>query len=442
MKLKEIILIIAGSLMIGSVIYGQDRDMGDDPERCRINLSTYTEFFNQGNFKDAITAWRWCFNNCPGSTRNIYINGVDIIEYYIENAPDDKTKETYIDTLMMVYDQRIKYYDQKSMVLGRKAIALLKHRPAELVEAYEIMKKSFDVGGNQTEFHVLGYYKNIAVVLFENDVLNAEEIVTLYSEITDVLNFQIENSDDKNRTSRVEAVKERVEELFVNSNAADCDAIISLFGPQLKNNPEDIELAKKIIDLLDRGEGDECKGDLYMKAAIIVYNDEKTAGAALSIAQSYFRKNESEKAEEFYLEAIELEEDDLRKADIYYELALLYFGQLNQYPRARSTVRNTISINPNHGRAYMLIGRIYAAGGRDCGETSFERKAIWWVVVDQFVRARNIDPSVMDDANEFITRYSANFPTQEEGFWEDVHEGDTFTVGCWINEKTTVRYLK
>ena len=428
------------SILISGASFAQDGDMGENPEMCRINLSTYTEFFNQGNMKDAMTSWRWCYHNCPASTRNIYIHGVNIMEYFIENAKDETIKQAYIDTLMMVYDNRIKYFKQESMVLGRKGITLLKHRPNELVEAYNIFKKSFEIGGNDTEFHVLGYYYNIAVVLFSNNFINAEEVVKLYSDLTDALDFQIINSTDTGRTDRIVAVKERIEELFVNSGAADCPAIIKLFGPMLKADPENHELAKKIVNLLDRGKTDDCQlDDLYLTAAVVVYNNEKTARSAHSIAQGFFKRNEPIKAEKYYLEAIEMETDNIRKADLHYELALLYFSQLNQYQRARNSARNATNHNPNHGRAYILIGRAYAAGGSGCGETTLEKKALWWVVVDQFIKARNVDSSVSPQANELISRYTQHFPTSEEIFWENYDIGQSFTVGCWINETTTIR---
>jgi tetratricopeptide (TPR) repeat protein len=440
MEIKRFFAVMTISIIFSGLSYAQDGDLGNDPESCRINLSTYTEFFNQGNLKDAMTAWRWCFNNCPASTRNIYINGVNIMEYYIENAEDEETKQAYIDTLMMVYDNRIKYFGQEGMVLGRKGITFLKHRPQEIVQAYEIFEKAFNVGGKDTEFNVLGYYYNLAIILFTHDMLDAERVVELYSEISDVLNEQIENAEDENRKSRIKEVLDRVEELFVKSGAADCIAIIKLFGPQLDAKPGDVDLARKIVNLLDQGEGDECQSDeLYMKAAVIVYNNEKTARAAHSLAQYFFKRNMPQDAEKYYNEAIEMEEDNQSKADMYYELALLYFNQMNQYQRARNTAKSAIANNPNHGRAYILIGRAYAAGGTGCGETTLEKKALWWVVVDQFVKARNVDSSVTSQANELINRYSQYFPTQEEIFWENYEVGQSFTVGCWINETTTIR---
>ena len=49
---------------------------------------------------------------------------------------------------------------------------------------------------------------------------------------------------------------------------------------------------------------------------------------------------------------------------------------------------------------------------------------------------------VIREANELIGRYSGSFPTQEEGFWVNVAEGQTVTIGCWIGETTTARYIK
>ncbi len=442
MKQLSIITILTISIFVHGTINAQDRNMGKHPDECRMNLSTYTEFFNQGNITDAYKAWRWCIEYCPASTRNLYIHGVDIIEFFIEEAEDEETRQTYIDTLLMIYDMRIEYFGQEVMVLGRKANALLTHRPTELVEVYKILKKAYKIGGSETPFATLGTYKNVAVVLYSNNLLESEDIVNLYTEITDILNYQIKNADDETSADRIKAVKERVEELFVNSGAADCHTIIRLFTPQFKKDPKNVELAEKIIMLLNRGDSDECQlDDLYLKAAEVLYKDEKTVRAAHALAQSYFKRNEPRQAEKFYKEAIEMAEESELKADLHFELGLLYFSQLEQYPIARNHARSAISHNPNHGRAHMLVGRIYAAGGRDCGETVVERKALWWVVVDQFERAKRVDPSIAEEADRLINRYTRNFPTQEEGFWEDVHKGETFTVKCWINETTRVRFI-
>lgn len=439
MKMKVFFPVLITGMLMSSVLFAQDNSYGDDPETCRINLSTYTEFFNQKNYKDAMPAWRWCFVNCPASTKNIYIHGTTIVEYFIGTQTDEVAKQAYVDTLMMVYDNRITYFNQKALVLGRKGNSMLKYRPDQVKEAHDVLEESFNLGGNDTEYFVLGFYMNTTVVLLNKGELTKEQVVDTYSKISDALNYQIANeANEEKKTKIVEAAK-TVEELFVNSPAADCPSIISLYAPKVAATPDDVELAKKVVNLLDRGKSDDCKlSDLYMKCAVTVYNAEKSSSSAHSIAQSYFRRGEGESAEKFYEEAIALEEDALKKADMYYELGLLYFSNFKNYSKARTAARGAIANNPNYGKAYILIGKCYAAGG-GCGETTVQRKSINWVIVDQFIKAKNVDPSVADEANELIGRYSGGFPTQEEIFWENFTEGSSFTVGCWVGETTTIR---
>jgi len=445
MKNKFFLPVLMTGMLMSAALFAQDNSYGDDPENCRINLSTYTEFFNQKNYKDAMPSWRWCYVNCPAATKNIYIHGTTIIEYYINEQTDSLKREAYIDTLMKVYDDRITYFDQKSLVLGRKGTSMLKYRPAGVKEAYDVFTESFTLGGNETEYYVLGFYMNTAVILYSKGEMTKEKVVELYSNISDALNYQIANEVKEDKKAKIVEGAKSVEDMFVNSGAADCAAIINLFGPKFDANPQDVDQAKKILYLLDRGNSDECKlSDLYMNAAIAVYNVEKTSNSAHSIAQSYFKRGEGDKAEKFYDEAISLETEPSKKADMYYEMGLLYYNNLNNYVKSRQCARNALAIDPNYAKAYLLIGRVYAAGARGCGETSFEKKSVNWLIVDQFVKAKSVtsDPEIIQEANELIGRYSGGFPTQEEGFWDNISEGQTVTIGCWVNESTTVRYIK
>ena len=89
MKTNVFLTRILLTVMLSNSLIAQEGNFGDDPENCRVNLSTYTEFFNQKNYTDAMPAWRWCFVNCPEATRNIYIHGTTIIENFIADQTDE-----------------------------------------------------------------------------------------------------------------------------------------------------------------------------------------------------------------------------------------------------------------------------------------------------------------------------------------------------------------
>ena len=431
-------------MMVAGMLFSAGVFAQDD---FTVNMSTYTEFYNQKNYKDAYPTWKWCFDNCDDrvaekTTKNVFIQGPTILENVIATREGD-AREAAIDTLLMIYDKRIQLYGQEGTYLGSKAIMLNKYRPQNYVEVYDMLARTFEVAGNNTAYGVLKLYMVVALNRYNKEEISKEVMVNIYSAISDALAEQVEKETKEDKKAKIADAATAVEELFVTSSAADCKSIIDVFSPKFEADPTNVELAKKIVNLLRKGNSDECKlSDLYMRAAIVMYENEKSSAAAHAIGQAYFKRGESGKAEQYYNEAISLEEDGSKKADMYYELGLLYFTNMNNYAKARQAARNALSADSNCGKAYMLIGKVYAAGGKDCGESAFEKKSVYWLVVDQFQKAKNADPSLASDANQLIARYSEHFPSQQDAFWVDVKEGQSITIGCWINETTTARFIK
>ena len=87
----------------------------------------------------------------------------------------------------------------------------------------------------------------------------------------------------------------------------------------------------------------------------------------------------------------------------------------------------------------MFIGQLYLESSSECADIALP-KAIYWVAVDKFVKAKQVDPSLADKADKNISTYSTYFPNKEEAFFHGVKEGDKFKVECWINETTTARF--
>jgi len=76
----------------------------------------------------------------------------------IKSETDKTHKEKYIDTLMIVYDKRIQYFGKEGYVLGKKGSDLYKLRPSAYEESYEILKKSIQLEGNESNGPVLIYF--------------------------------------------------------------------------------------------------------------------------------------------------------------------------------------------------------------------------------------------------------------------------------------------
>jgi hypothetical protein len=82
---------------------------------------------------------------------------------------------------------------------------------------------------------------------------------------------------------------------------------------------------------------------------------------------------------------------------------------------------------------------MYAESMDQCGGDQFEKQAVLWAAVDKFIQARQVDESLATEANGYISSYKPRFPSKQDIFFHNYEIGDTYTVGCWINEQTTVR---
>jgi tetratricopeptide (TPR) repeat protein len=163
------------------------------------------------------------------------------------------------------------------------------------------------------------------------------------------------------------------------------------------------------------------------------------------------KKGDYEAAVGYYDQAIKLAmiEDELEDvADYQYNAAFYCYNNLKKYSEARKYALASIStlsglgINKGQGRCYIIIGMCYAATQLypQDAKGRILNKTVYWVAVDKFVKAKQIDPSVEAQATEFINSYSRFYPTKEERFdLPNEFSGNTYYVGGWIGETTTIR---
>ena len=418
---------------------------GTDSVNCVMNNSLYYEFYKQWkasnyknkSWKDAFGSWRWVFLNCPQSTINIYLHGEKLIDEKIKNLADKTVKEEYIDTLMLVYDKRIEYFGKEGYVLGKKGVDLYKLRPTAFEEAYEILKKSISIEGNESNSSNLIYYFRAAEKMVKAEKAEKVILVDIYDQTSEIIEYNLKECQAKEDTKNItkwENVKGNIELSF--EPYATCEDLISIYTVKFNETPDDVDLLKKITKILDKKDCTNSK--LYFDATKNLHQLEPTARSAELMGNMYAVNEEYNDAAKYYQEAIELYEDDNDRADVHYKLASVFF-MLKRYSQARSNCYEIIKIRPNDGKAYMLIGDMYAASAKDCGDNDLTTKVAYWVAVDKYYKAKTVDPSIAEQANSKINTYSQYFPANETIFFYDLQKGDSYTVGCWINETTTVR---
>jgi tetratricopeptide (TPR) repeat protein len=410
---------------------------GKDSIRCLKNLSLYIEYFKQHNYEDAIPYWKEAYNECPRSSKNLYLHGEDMITDAIENTEDQEREKMLLDSLMRLYDKRIKYFGQEGFVLGKKALDLIDYGEStaeNLQKAHDLLRKSIDLQGEESSAAVLVNYINISRNLYQNDVIGDKNLLDDYSLTLKMVEAKLEDDPDNKMLKRA---KETTDKIFESSGAATCDNLISLYKPRFEKNKENLEVVNKIVGLLTDAKCTDT--ELYLNANIQLNKLEPDAGIAHHIALLYLDRGNLEKTIEYYKNAIELVNDDQEKSSYYTELATLTFEKQKDKVTARQYSRQAIDLNPKNGRAYLLIGRMYAQSVKQCGGDEFEQKAVLWAAVDKFQRAKQVDSDLADEAQGYIDSYRPRFPDKKSIFFHNFEIGDSYQVGCWINETTTVR---
>ena len=424
MKINFVLVVI---VLMGLSANAQSK-YGTDSVACIENLSLFREYYKQKNYVDALKPWRWTFNNCPKSSGNIYKNGPKIYKERIK--VDKENKAAYIDTIMMIFDQRIQYFGKEGYVLGLKGYELVIADKKRSAEALSILDKSITIDGNNADFRAVYGYMKAIVNLEKNGEKTKQDVLEAYARISEVIDYNIVN--ESKVTKYFIQYAEKIENLF--TPYANCEDLVTLFSAKFDPATEDVSFLKRVTKVLEKK---ECTNEqLFFDASSRLYELDPSASSADKMAKMSIAKGKYSDAIEFAAKAIEMEEVENQKAIYYLGLADAY-RNAGSFLLARNAVYSALELRSGWGEAYLNLGNIYISGAKNCGG-DFEKSTVYWVAIDAFSRALS-DEDTKARASKGINTYSKYFPTKETCFFNGVEAGKSHTIGCWINKATTAR---
>jgi tetratricopeptide (TPR) repeat protein len=415
----------------GDLSYGPD---SATQEKCGYELSNMAEFMKINLTGYALNPWRYVYANCPGSSKNIYISGVKIFKDLYDNASDESLKEKYYDTIMMLYDKRIEYFGEESYVLGRKGMDIIRMKEQDFEKAYYAFKKSAQAGKSETDLNVLSGLMQTGAVMFKAKKIGDFEFLKNYMDVSTIIKEKELQGERLSKTKRVSSLADKIIE---EASFSDCNVIEKLFSEEIEKDAENKVVLSRAADLLNKF--DCINSEFYLEVNKTLFHLTSESAHAYEVAKYYLRQEEYAKSAEYYLYAINNEEVIDQKTNYLYQLALIYYTKLESYKDASVLLKEAIKLKPNWGEPYLLLASVYVKGIRDCEADGFELKAINWLAVDYCRKAKVLDPSVSEKADELIDQYSKSYPSVEDSFFRSLQKGDLYTVECWINETTTVK---
>jgi len=406
----------------------------EDSISCVQNLSLYIEFYKQKNYADAVKGWRKAAVTCPKSTESLWQNGISIFQNLAKAEKDAAAKDLLLDTLFWAYDQRIEHFGKEGYVLGRKGSDMAKYRKKDPKAANEVLMRSLELQGMKMEAGAMIYLYKTSLDLFKKGEIEKIALFDLYGRLAEISAHNINAAKSDAHVNAYTKAQENVDKMFV--QVADCASLVEVFQPKYEATPDDAELLKRILKFMDK---QDCTSeDLYQQAAVSLDKIEPSAESGYAIANGYAKKKQYGEALDYYTKAAERTDDNELKMKAYSKGAAVALAS-GRYSTAKSYALKMLSINPNSGDAYIMIGDAYAKGRKGCGDNECTKRAAYWAAVDKYAKAKSVDPSVADQAQSRINTYTAQFPKKEDCFFHGINDGDPYTLDCWIGETTTVR---
>lgn len=414
---------------------------GADSANCIKYLSFYKDYFKQKSYNEALPNWREAFKRCPPTAnQTMLVDGTTLMRKLIsQNSKNPVYREKLVDSLMMIHDIRIANYPKYAVTArNNKGLDLanyVQNDPERLYKEYGEI-----IAGNKTKTKptILLFYFDSAVELYKNGSLDEEEIIGVYEGCMELLS----KMDPKDAADKemVDDMKLKIEELFASNNIADCDKLIELYTPKFEADPQNIELAEKIVRFMSAADG--CTDNaLFISAATSIHKSNPTHASAYTLYKLNASTGKSAEAVKYLQEAIDREDSDAAQdAEYYYELAVYNFkcGNNLAAEQAAKKVIPLATTSEIKGKTYMLIGTIW--GGVRCDGNDIAKRAPYWVAVDYFERAKAADPELAAEANKRINEYKKYYPLTADAFMFGVNDGETYQVSCGgFKANTTVR---
>ena len=392
---------------------------------------------------------------------------------YLERVLNDKIdkaqgaeKEKYVQELIDVWKQRLELFPGKTKegdVLSDIAKLKYFNKIGDKQSQYQAFDEAFTKDReNFTSAVGLYAYFSLLVDLQDEGKKTLEDVFSKYDDV--ISKVETEENDLAETLAKLLEKQEKGEDLTskeekmikiaetnleaynkvknsINAKLgqrADCDNLIPLYSKEFDEKKDDV---KWLENANSRLSAKDCTDDpLFYKVSEALHKLKPSAKSAYSLGQLAEAKGDYSKALQYYNQAAELEENPSDKAKIYYRIASNYKDK-GSYSQARSFYRKALNAKPSLGNAYLQIANMYAKSANNCGTTTFEKRAVYWLAAEYAAKAGRVDPGLSSNANQAAAAYKGRAPQKGDVFQEGRKSGEVIQIGCWIGESVRIPNL-
>ena len=463
MKLFKIFIFSMGVVLTMEPISAQNS------EECLQNLSIFAEYAKVKNYAEAYEPWMKVRKECPNLNVAIYSYGERLLKDRIKKSTLE-TRDSETTDLIKLYDEWLENFPTKRNVsvkgdiISDKAQAMLDYKTAEKIEIYKTFDLAYqtDAKSFTNPKGLYNYFKTLYDIYKQGDKgVSIEQLFNKYEEVSE--KFELESTklskkldvilkkqedgipinSKEVRSKRVYNINQKAIGTFLSnldaiiSKEATCVNLVPLYERNFEEFKSDAVWLKRAAYRMD---SKECSDDPFFVTLVeALHTLDPSADSAYYLGILKDKVGDSNEALKYYEESISLQADPYKKAKILYKIAIK-LKNAGKKISARSYARKALKFQPSLGRAYLMISNLYADSANDCGETQFNKRAVYWLAAQMAYKAGEVDASIKKLAVKTARSYEGRAPSKTEIFTEG-NQGETIKFDCWIKSSVKVPEL-
>lgn len=426
------IIFILGVLFIANSGNAQKFD-------CASKITEYKDLLKANKIAESYDSWSDVRKNCPKENESIYTDGIQILEYKIENAASNEEKEKAVRDVLKLYDQYNKNYPLTTADFEiNKAMALVNNKIEAKEEIFSLLDSGFTKASQKvTDANAIYTYFSMYCEKFNSGdkKISANTVLEKYTMVNSLLNQLLaakpdsKDSEQAKQKNDYKTAQNAIENLI--NDLSTCENLDAFYTANYAKNQENVEwITSALISL----SGKCSNKPIFITLAEKLYTIKVTAQSANFMALANLKQRKFAEAIKFYNESADLQTNPSDKAKIYYTLATgLLAGDL---PKSKEYLTKALTADPKMGKAYLFLAQLYTNSANDCGTTDFEKKAIYYLAIQTAQKAGISEPRLKPTAEKMAKDLEKKSVTADE-ISKAKMNGKSLKLGCWINETIT-----
>lgn len=436
--MKKVIFAFFGMLFtISSLMAGGDQwNWGDNPEFAKSQYMNLERLVKMKKWEEAGHPLSWLFAHTKDLNEALYIYGEKVYKGKISIHKTDA--KLYQDSLLWVYDMRIKHFGNEAYVLNRKGLVAYKytaHDAEHMPELYNLYAKINELNGTKSSTYNAYMYMKTSCGMLLMKKLQKEEVFNVYDKVNTVIEAHTTKyANNEKKLKNVHSYGTKVMKDLIKNVSLNCEDIHSVFGTKFKEEKSTVMAQLIYVYSMNN----TCFDELFLESFEFLQGEgaalTKEYGNIKTVANVYDKmaqqKNDpsyKEKSYQMYLKALNVATDSTIKANLYYELATRESKKGHKVEARKYALKATMSPEVA-GKAYGFIGDLYMYSNCSSDDILIDRA--------KFIAAYNMYKKAGYTSK--MAEAKAQFPSTVDIFNRGKSKGDKVSTGCWIGETVSL----